>query len=101
MKGYTPAVMSSEDSSDERPKKKAKKDPDAPKRGQNAYMFYVTELREKMKTENTPMKAPDLAKFAGEKWRGMTPEEKKVLLRSFSLPPCHLPEFFSVEASHL
>jgi hypothetical protein len=76
MKHYKPPV-GGEDESDDRPKKKAKKDPDAPKRGQNAYMFFVNELREKMKAENTTMKAPDLAKFAGEKWRTMTPEEKK------------------------
>jgi hypothetical protein len=78
MKSYVPPDDAGDDDSDEkRPKKKAKKDPNAPKRGQNAYMFFVNDLREKMKNENTPMKAPDLAKLAGEKWRTMTSEDKK------------------------
>jgi len=76
MKNYKPPVWS-DDESENRPKKKAKKDPDAPKRGQNAYMFFANELREKMKGDTAPMKAPDFAKFAGEKWRTMTADEKK------------------------
>jgi len=59
------------------PKKKAKKDPNAPKQAQNAYMFFVNEFREKNKTSGGSQSVTEMSKRAGEAWRGMSPADKK------------------------
>ena len=56
--------------------KKMGKDPNKPKRSQTAYFFFLGEFRKEMagKTLEDGEKIPTLA---GEKWRDMTPEDKK------------------------
>lgn len=84
--GYTPP----DESSDDGPRrKKAKKDPNAPKRAQNAYMFFVNEFRETVKAEGGPTKPTEVGKLAGEKWRAMSAEEKKVRHACALRKGCH------------
>jgi len=79
---YTPPAKESDSdsSSDEDKKrkvKKLKKDPNAPKRPANAYMFYQAEVRDAVKKEHTTKKVTEIAKLIGGKWRGLSAEEKK------------------------
>lgn len=57
--------------------KKMGKDPSKPKRPQTAYFFFLAEFRKEMagKTLEDGEKIPSLA---GEKWREMTQEKKKI-----------------------
>mmetsp|Transcript_4849 Transcript_4849/g.9269 ORF Transcript_4849/g.9269 Transcript_4849/m.9269 type:complete len:328 (-) Transcript_4849:114-1097(-) len=65
---------------DNRPRKRNKrgpKDPAAPKRASGAYVFFTNEMRPKVLTEYPGIKFVDLGKVLGERWRALTPEEKK------------------------
>jgi len=53
------------------------KDPNAPKRGSNAYMFYANTNRSKVKEANKEASNSGLLKILGESWKKLTPEEKK------------------------
>lgn len=58
-------------------KSKKIKDPNAPKRGRNAYMVYVSENRESIKEElGETAKNKDVMSEAGKRWREMSDEEK-------------------------
>lgn len=57
-------------------KGKAKKDPNAPKRGKSSFMFFSTEVRAKTKEENPGISFGDLGKMIGEMFRSLSPEEK-------------------------
>ncbi|GAB4814016.1 hypothetical protein N2152v2_001062 [Parachlorella kessleri] len=57
-------------------KTKAKKDPNAPKRGLTAYILYSNAVRDEVKKENPEAKMGELSKIIGEKWKGLTDEEK-------------------------
>jgi len=61
------------------PKKKAKveKDPNAPKKNLNAYMFYTKENRDKVKAEKADLKPADVSKELGARWKKLKPEDKK------------------------
>jgi len=76
-----PAKESDSDSSSDEDKKrkvkKQKKDPNAPKRPANSYMFFQAEVRDSVKKEHTTKKMAEIAKLIGGKWRGMSAEEKK------------------------
>eukprot|EP01120_Amphizonella_sp_Union-15-10_P000522 TRINITY_DN10530_c0_g1_i4.p1 TRINITY_DN10530_c0_g1~~TRINITY_DN10530_c0_g1_i4.p1 ORF type:complete len:349 (-),score=103.86 TRINITY_DN10530_c0_g1_i4:51-1097(-) len=76
-------VPSSDSEKDGPPKKKRKvkqkKDPNAPKRPLNAYMFYSQEMRPKVLAEN-----PEMAKnqkgvltVIGKEWKKLTPQQKE------------------------
>ena len=56
--------------------KKAKKvrDPDAPKRGRNAYMVFLSEKRSEIKEAG--FKGKEVATEAGERWRALSDDEK-------------------------
>jgi len=58
-------------------KKKAKKDPLAPKKNMNAYMHYTIVNREKVKADNKDLKGAAVTKELGASWKKLTPEEKK------------------------
>lgn len=58
-----------------RPQKK--KDPNAPKRGLSAYMFFCQDMRETIKTENPDMSFTDLTKELGRQWKELTESDKK------------------------
>ena len=55
---------------------KAKKDPNAPKRGQSAYMLWLNDNRKSI--AKAGMSVTDVAKAAGERWRGMSAGDKSV-----------------------
>lgn len=57
-------------------KPKAKKDPNAPKRGKSSFMFYSTEMRAKIKEENPDLSFGDLGRKLGEMFKALSPEEK-------------------------
>ena len=49
---------------------KSVKDPNAPKRGKSAYIFFCQDMREKVKSENPDMKASEVMAKLGELWNG-------------------------------
>ncbi|KAI7874270.1 high mobility group box domain-containing protein [Mucor mucedo] len=58
-------------------KKRTKKDPSAPKRGLSAYMFFSQASRAQVKEDNPDATFGQIGKLLGEKWKGMTDEDKK------------------------
>ena len=76
MKGYTPPA-GSDDKKKAGAKKKAKKDPDAPKKAMSAFMYFSNKMRPKIKAENPDISFGDLGKRIGELYRALTPEEKE------------------------
>lgn len=66
---------------DHRPRKRNKrgpKDPMAPKRASGAYVFFTNEMRPKVLDEYPGIKFVELGKVLGERWRALTPEQKKL-----------------------
>ncbi|KAL8270063.1 hypothetical protein Esti_006013 [Eimeria stiedai] len=58
-------------------KKRAKKDPDAPKRGTPAYIFFMKEKREEICKKNPSVKsATEIAALVGDEWKKLTPSQK-------------------------
>ncbi len=57
--------------------KKAKKDPNAPKRGQSSFMFFSNEVRSKVKAENPELSFGELGKRIGEMFKALTPGQKE------------------------
>ncbi|XP_065668465.1 uncharacterized protein LOC100208772 isoform X1 [Hydra vulgaris] len=57
--------------------KKMGKDPNKPKRCQTAYFFFLHDFREQMKGKAL-LEGEKIPALAGEKWRSMTDDEKKV-----------------------
>ncbi|KAI4745339.1 hypothetical protein E4T44_15108, partial [Aureobasidium sp. EXF-8845] len=55
---------------------KKKKDPNAPKRGLSAYMFFANETREKVREDNPGIKFGDVGKILGEKWKALNEKQK-------------------------
>lgn len=65
---------------DHRPRKRNKrgpKDPAAPKRASGAYVFFTNEMRPKVLVEYPGIKFVELGKVLGERWRALTPQQKK------------------------
>jgi len=56
---------------------KRKKDPNAPKRGLSAYMFFANDSRDKVREENPGIKFGEVGKMLGERWKELTDKEKK------------------------
>lgn len=75
MKSYTPPAGSEDKKTGA--KKKAKKDPDAPKKAMSAFMYFSNKMRPKIKAENPDISFGDLGKRIGELYRALTPEEKE------------------------
>lgn len=72
MKNYVP------DPNAEAPrKKKRKKDPNAPKRGKSAFMFYSIEKRPKISKKKPELSFTEIAKFIGAEWKNLKPRTKK------------------------
>jgi hypothetical protein len=59
------------------PKKKEKRDPDAPKAAKNAFIFFCAEKRSEVKQEDSEMKPTDITKKLGEMWRDMDDDDKE------------------------
>ncbi|KAF7731699.1 Non-histone chromosomal protein 6 [Apophysomyces ossiformis] len=58
-------------------KSRPKKESGGPKRGLSAYMFFSQEKRQEVKDENPEATFGQIGKILGEKWKGMTDEQKK------------------------
>jgi hypothetical protein len=57
-------------------KKKAEKDPNAPKRNLSSYMLYSQAVRQDTVAQHPALKAVDIAKLIGEKWNALSDKEK-------------------------
>jgi structure-specific recognition protein 1 len=79
MKKYSPPDVDSgsEEASSSKKKgaKKAKKDPNAPKKGLSAFMFFSKEMRPKLKEENPNLSFGELGKLLGQVYRDLSPDE--------------------------
>ncbi|KAL2222860.1 nucleosome binding protein [Thermoascus aurantiacus ATCC 26904] len=56
---------------------KKKKDPNAPKRGLSAYMFFANEMRETVREENPGISFGQVGKILGERWKALTDEQRR------------------------
>ncbi|KAF2843422.1 hypothetical protein M501DRAFT_994342 [Patellaria atrata CBS 101060] len=56
---------------------KKKKDPNAPKRGLSAYMFFANEQREKVREDNPGIKFGEVGKILGEKWKALSEKQRQ------------------------
>ncbi|KAJ5888008.1 non-histone chromosomal protein 6 [Penicillium taxi] len=54
-----------------------KKDPNAPKRGLSAYMFFANDNRDKVREENPGISFGQVGKTLGERWKALSPSERK------------------------
>ena len=57
-------------------KRGKKKDPNAPKKGLSAYMFFTMDRREQVKTDQPELGFTDITKRLGEIWREMSDSDK-------------------------
>ncbi|OAL49406.1 non-histone chromosomal protein 6 [Pyrenochaeta sp. DS3sAY3a] len=55
---------------------KKKKDPNAPKRGLSAYMFFANEQRDKVREDNPGIKFGEVGKLLGEKWKALSEKQR-------------------------
>jgi hypothetical protein len=56
--------------------KRAKKDPNAPKRGLSAYMFFANENRERVKEENPGVSFGQVGRLLGERWKALSDTDR-------------------------
>ena len=57
--------------------KRAKKDPNAPKRNMSAYFLYSIHIRPTIKEENPDASFGDIARLISERFKTLDPKEKK------------------------
>ncbi|KAK4183318.1 Non-histone chromosomal protein 6 [Podospora australis] len=57
-------------------KRRAKKDPNAPKRGLSAYMFFANEQRENVREENPGVSFGQVGKLLGERWKALSDKQR-------------------------
>jgi hypothetical protein len=55
---------------------KKKKDPNAPKRGLSAYMFFANDQRDKVREDNPGIKFGEVGKLLGEKWKALSEKQR-------------------------
>ncbi|KAK5128213.1 Non-histone chromosomal protein 6 [Meristemomyces frigidus] len=55
---------------------KKKKDPNMPKRGLSAYMFFANDQRDKVRDDNPGIKFGEVGKQLGEKWKALNEKQK-------------------------
>jgi len=55
---------------------KKKKDPNAPKRGLSAYMFFANEQRENVREENPGISFGQVGKVLGERWKALSKSQR-------------------------
>jgi len=61
--------------------KRAKKDPNAPKKALAPYMFFCQEQREVVKAENPDITFGEIGKILGAKWKDLSEKEKKPYMK--------------------
>ena len=57
--------------------KRSLKDPAAPKRARGSFVFFTFEMRPQVMTEFPGIKFVEMGTILGERWRALTPEQKK------------------------
>lgn len=57
-------------------KRRGKKDPNAPKRGLSAYMFFANEQRENVREENPGITFGQVGKLLGERWKALNDKQR-------------------------
>ncbi|KAG2228050.1 hypothetical protein INT45_012074 [Circinella minor] len=57
--------------------KRGKKDPNAPKRGLSAYMFFSQAQRTNVQQENPDAAFGQIGKILGERWKSMSEDDKQ------------------------
>ncbi len=57
-------------------KRRSKKDPNAPKRGLSAYMFFANEQRENVRDENPGISFGQVGKLLGERWKALNDKQR-------------------------
>merc|ERR1712160_3000 len=62
---------------DHLPKKRGKRAPNDPKRSSGAYVFFTNEMRPVITQQFPNIKFVEMGRVLGERWRALTPEEKK------------------------
>ena len=80
MKDYEPpeeTISDKKSSKASAKKKKAKKDPNAPKRGKSSFMFFSNEVRAQIKADNPDLSFGDLGRTIGSKFKALEADEKK------------------------
>eukprot|EP00522_Entomoneis_paludosa_P008598 CAMPEP_0172442372 /NCGR_PEP_ID=MMETSP1065-20121228/2822_1 /TAXON_ID=265537 /ORGANISM="Amphiprora paludosa, Strain CCMP125" /LENGTH=905 /DNA_ID=CAMNT_0013192211 /DNA_START=91 /DNA_END=2808 /DNA_ORIENTATION=- len=75
MKDYTPPDGSGSKGGAKKAGKK--KDPDAPKRAQNAFLYFSQDMRPKIKAKNPELKTSEIGKKLGELYKELPGEEKE------------------------
>lgn len=55
---------------------KKKKDPNAPKRGLSAYMFFANEQRDNVREENPGISFGQVGKVLGERWKALSEKQR-------------------------
>jgi len=55
---------------------KKKKDPNAPKRGLSAYMFFANEQRDNVRSENPGIAFGQVGKVLGERWKALSEKQR-------------------------
>ncbi|KKY26747.1 putative nucleosome binding protein [Phaeomoniella chlamydospora] len=56
---------------------KKKKDPNAPKRGLSAYMFFANEQRENVRDENPGVTFGQVGKILGDRWKALSEKQRE------------------------
>ncbi|EHY53640.1 Non-histone chromosomal protein 6 [Exophiala dermatitidis] len=56
---------------------KKKKDPNAPKRGLSAYMFFANEQRESVREENPGISFGQVGKVLGDRWKALNEKQRE------------------------
>jgi len=55
---------------------KKKKDPNAPKRGLSAYMFFANDQRDNVREENPGISFGQVGKVLGDRWKALSDKDK-------------------------
>jgi len=77
LEGITHALQSIEEAQHKK-RKRAEKDPDAPKKPATSYFLFSNAIRGKVKEEHPDLDQQQLASLMGAKWKALTAEERKV-----------------------
>ncbi|XP_065187073.1 high mobility group protein B2-like [Sycon ciliatum] len=71
MVGYVPPPPSDNDYDEPQKKKKRKKDPDAPKRGMSAFLFFCNSRRPELKLKFPDFAMGEMSRKLGDEWKTM------------------------------
>jgi high mobility group protein B2 len=75
--GHDSRGVSIEDHNPRKRTKRGTKEPGAPKRASGAYVFFTNDMRPRVLSEYPGIKFIELGRVLGERWRALTPHQKK------------------------